>query len=50
MIIKQINTIIEEVSPMGGELNENNNLKDDLGIDSFTLVELLVALEEEFSN
>ena len=45
----KINIIIEETSPIGGEIHKNSKLKDDLGIDSMRLVELLVTLEEEFS-
>ncbi len=46
----KIDKIIEETSPIGGEIHKNSKLKDDLGIDSMRLVELLVSLEEEFST
>lgn len=46
---EKINSIIEEISPSGGRINEKSKLKDDLGIDSLRLVELLLALENEFS-
>lgn len=49
MYTDKINQIIEETSPIGGKINKNSKLKDDLGIDSMRLVELLVTLEEEFS-
>ena len=45
----KINKIIEETSPIGGEIRKNSKLKDELGIDSMRLVELLVMLEEAFS-
>lgn len=49
MYTDKINQIIKETSPIGGKINKNSKLKDDLGIDSMRLVELLVTLEEEFS-
>jgi acyl carrier protein len=49
MINERINNIIAEVSPIGGKLNEKSKLKQDLGIDSLKLVEMLIALEGEFS-
>jgi len=49
MINERVDNIITEVSPIGGELNEKSKLKKDLGIDSLKLVEMLIALEEEFS-
>jgi len=49
MINEKINFIIEDLSPVGGEPKPESKLKDELGIDSLRLVELIVAIEEEFS-
>lgn len=43
-----IKDILNECSFFDGEISRNMSLSDDLGIDSLRLVELIVALEEEF--
>lgn len=43
------NAVIAKISPVSEEISENSKLKEDLGIDSLRLAQLLVDLEEEFS-
>ena len=50
---EKLNGIITEVLESSGnvlsiEVNEETNLRDDLGLDSFQLAELTVHIEEEF--
>ncbi|HBR32184.1 MAG TPA: acyl carrier protein [Clostridiales bacterium] len=47
MIEKKINDILMEVAFMD-EVLPNADLKDDLGIDSLRIIELIIALEDEF--
>lgn len=47
--MKRLFEIIEEqLHTTGVELTEDLNLKDDLGADSIDLVELVMALEDEY--
>jgi len=50
---EKLNGIITELMEYSGnvlsiEVNEETNLRDDLGLDSFQLAELTVHIEEEF--
>lgn len=40
--------IEEQLSLSGIELNENLSIKDDLGVDSIDLMELIMAFEDEY--
>lgn len=40
--------IEEQLHLTGVELNEDSSFRDDLGVDSIDLVELVMAFEEEF--
>ncbi len=42
--------IIEQLGVEGGEVVPSASFVDDLGADSLDLVELIMSLEEEFSN
>jgi acyl carrier protein len=42
--------VVEQLSVEEGEVVSTANYVDDLGADSLDLVELIMALEEEFSN
>ena len=46
--IKKI--VIEQLGVEGNEVTPSASFVDDLGADSLDLVELIMALEEEFSN
>jgi len=46
---EKIITVIRDLCPIEDDIEPDRNLKEDLGIDSLRLVELLVALEEEFA-
>lgn len=48
-MIAAVNKIIENNSAFGGGFRPNSLIKDDLGIDSLKIVELIVNLEEEFN-
>ena len=49
MMNERIDCIIRDICPFDMELCDDSKLKEDLGVDSLRLVELLVALEEELS-
>ncbi|MBQ7942548.1 MAG: acyl carrier protein [Lachnospiraceae bacterium] len=40
--------IEEQLHLTGVEINEDSSFKDDLGVDSIDLVEMVMAFEEEF--
>ena len=42
--------VVEQLGVEDGEVVPSANFVDDLGADSLDLVELIMALEEEFSN
>ncbi len=42
--------VVEQLGVEDGEVLPSANFVDDLGADSLDLVELIMALEEEFSN
>ena len=46
--IKKI--VVEQLGVEGGEVVPSASFVDDLGADSLDLVELIMSLEEEFSN
>ncbi|MBD5452343.1 MAG: acyl carrier protein [Lachnospiraceae bacterium] len=47
--MERVFEIIEEQLNLSGiELNENLSIKDDLGVDSIDLVELIMAFEDEY--
>ena len=48
MVENTINKILLESSPIQNGLSTTHSLKDNLGIDSLGMVELMVALEEKF--
>ena len=50
-IFERIKTIVvEQLGVEDGEVVPSANFVDDLGADSLDLVELIMSLEEEFSN
>lgn len=47
--MERVFEIIEEQLNLSGiEMNENLSIKDDLGVDSIDLVELIMAFEDEY--
>lgn len=48
MLEKLIEIVEEQLSVEGKEITEKTNFKEDLGVDSLDLFELVMALEEEF--
>lgn len=47
--MERVFEIIEEQLHLSGiELNENLSIKDDLGVDSIDMVELIMAFEDEY--
>jgi len=50
-MLEKIKEIIEEKLSLDGvEITEETSFKDDLGVDSLDLFELVMALEEEFGT
>lgn len=49
MLRNRINEIIKKVTLFGGSIDSNLKLKEDLGIDSLRIVELIVRIENDFS-
>ena len=49
--MKTLDKIIEILSELSGvkSINPNQNLKDDLGLDSLQMITLLIMLEENFN-
>lgn len=48
MLEKLIEIVEEQLNVEGKEITEKTNFKEDLGVDSLDLFELVMALEEEF--
>ena len=48
MLEKMIPIIAEQLNVNESEIKAESNFKDDLGADSLDIVELIMALEEEF--
>lgn len=49
MILEKVKAIlVDELDLEEGEIKPESNLQDDLGADSLDVVELVMALEEEF--
>lgn len=48
MLEKLIEIVEEQLNVEGKEITEGTNFKEDLGVDSLDLFELVMALEEEF--
>lgn len=46
MMINKVNSIIQDILPLAIQLYPEMSLKNDLGIDSLRLVELIIALED----
>lgn len=46
---KLIDLLAEQLFINKNEINENSYLSEDLGADSYDLVEIILAIEEEFS-
>lgn len=50
-MLERVKEIIEEKLGLDGvEITENTSFKDDLGVDSLDLFELVMALEDEFGT
>ena len=49
MLEKVIDIIREQLGLDDAEIDENTNFKDDLGVDSLDLLELVMAFEEEYN-
>ena len=50
-MLEKVKEIIEEKLGLDGvEITEETSFKDDLGVDSLDLFELVMALEEEFGT
>ena len=50
MLEKMIPIIAEQLNVNESEIKAESNFKDDLGADSLDIVELIMALEEEFDT
>ena len=48
MLEKLIEIVEEQLNVEGKEITEKTNFKEDLGVDSLDLFELVMALEEEY--
>ena len=48
MLERVVEIIKEQLNLDGVEITEDSSFKDDLGADSLDLIELVMALEEEF--
>lgn len=48
MLEKLVEIVEEQLNVEGKEITEKTNFKEDLGVDSLDLFELVMALEEEF--
>jgi acyl carrier protein len=49
MLEKVIDIIREQLGLDDAEIDENTSFKDDLGVDSLDLLELVMAFEEEYN-
>ena len=49
MLEKLIEIVEEQLNVEGKEITEKTNFKEDLGVDSLDLFELVMALEDEYN-